>query len=139
MGKGPAVPSTALLHGPGTRLRGRRLGRDEAGFHRVGVDAVIQFGQGAVEIPGEGEAAVLIVLEPLEFLDEVEFELRAEPRAEFEGDVFVGKRAAIAPSTGRQSFGAGAFDPSLGGQEKAVATGLVSNSLEFEGIKIRVV
>jgi len=45
-------------------------GGDEAGFHRVGVDAVIQLGQGAVEIPGEGEAAVLIVLEPLEFLDQ---------------------------------------------------------------------
>ena len=55
-------------------LRGRDLGRDEMGFHRVGVDAVIELGEGAVEIPREGEAAVFVVLEALEFLDEVELE-----------------------------------------------------------------
>jgi hypothetical protein len=33
----------------------------------------------------------------------------------------------------------GSIPASLGGQEKAVPAGLISNSLEFEGIKIRVV
>jgi hypothetical protein len=35
---------------------------------------VVQLGEGAVEIPGEGEAAVFVVLEALELLDEVELE-----------------------------------------------------------------
>jgi len=40
---------------------------------------------------------------------------------------------------GRQAFGVGAVNPGLGGKEKAVPPRLISNSLEFEGIKIRVV
>jgi hypothetical protein len=43
------------------------------------VDAVIDLGQGALEIPAEFEAVVFFVFETLEFLDEVEFEFRAEP------------------------------------------------------------
>jgi len=55
----------------------------------VGVDAIVELGQGAVEVPREGEAAVLILLEPLEFLDEVELEFDGNPGGEFEGDVLV--------------------------------------------------
>ena len=120
-------------------LRGRDLGRDEMGLHRVGVDAVVELGEGAVEVPSEGEAAVFVVLEPLEFLDQVELEFRAKPRAELEGNVLVGVGATVAAGAGRQTFGAGVLDPRLGGQEETVPTGLVSNSLEFEGIKTGVV
>ena len=108
------------------------------GLDGIGVDTVIELGEGAVEIPGEGEAAVFVVLEALEFLDEVEFEFRAEPGAKFKSDILVGIRAAIAASAGGQSLGPSALDPSLGGQEETVATGLISNFLEFEGIKTRV-
>jgi hypothetical protein len=45
--------------------------RMEIGPHRVGMNAVVELGQGAVEIPGKGQAAVFVVLEPLEFLDEI--------------------------------------------------------------------
>jgi hypothetical protein len=105
----------------------------------VGVDAVVELGKGAVEVPGQREAAVLVLLETLEFLDEVELKLRAEPRTELEGDILVGVRAALTSGAGGQSFGAGAIDPCLGGQEETVPARLISNSLEFEGIKIRVV
>ena len=76
-------------------LRRRDLGRDEVGLDGIGVDAVVELGQSAVEIPGEGEATVLIVLEALEFLDEVEFELRRNPGSEFKGNIPVGVSAAI--------------------------------------------
>lgn len=55
-------------------LSGRDLGWDEVRLHRVGVDTIIELGKGAVEIPGEGKAAVFIILEPLEFLDEINLE-----------------------------------------------------------------
>ena len=59
------------------RLRGRDLGRNQVRLHRVGVDAIIQLRQRAVEVPREREPAILVILEPLKFLDEVKLELRA--------------------------------------------------------------
>jgi len=43
------------------------------------VDAVIDLGEGALEVPIQLEAVVFIIFEALEFLDEIQFELRAEP------------------------------------------------------------
>ena len=83
-------------------LRGRDLGRDEVRLDGVGVDAVVELGEGAVEIPGEREAAVLVVLEALEFLDEVELELDGYPGGELEGDVLVGVGAAVAAGLGNR-------------------------------------
>jgi hypothetical protein len=41
--------------------------------------------------------------------------------------------------TGTQAFGPGEFNPLLGREVKTVASGLISNSLEFGGIKMGVV
>ena len=71
-------------------------GRDECFFDGIGVDAVIDLGEGALEVPVKLEAVVFVVLEALEFLDEVELELNRDPRGELEGDVLVGKSAAVA-------------------------------------------
>ena len=49
-------------------------GRDERFLDGVGVDAVIDLGEGSLEIPAELEAVVFLVLEALEFDDEVELE-----------------------------------------------------------------
>ena len=54
---------------------GRNRGRNQVRFDGVGVDAVVELGKGAIQVPGEGEAAVFIFLETLELLDEVELEL----------------------------------------------------------------
>jgi hypothetical protein len=54
------------------RLRRGHGRRDEAFLDGIGVDAVVELGEGAVEVPGQREAAVLVLLEALEFLDEVE-------------------------------------------------------------------
>ena len=54
-------------------------------------------------------AAVFVVLQALEFLDEVNLEFGAGPHAEFEGDVLVGERAAIPPRAGFQADGLGFF------------------------------
>lgn len=120
-------------------LRRRDLGRDEVGFHRVGMNAVIELGQGAVEVPGEGKAAVFVVLEPLEFLDQIELELNGDPRGEFKGDVFVGIGAAVTSSLGNQADGMGGVNPAAGGQDKTVESRLFSNPIEFDGIKTGVV
>ena len=53
-------------------LGGRDLGRDEVGFDGIGVDAVIELGKGAVEVPGQREAAVFVLFETAEFLDQVD-------------------------------------------------------------------
>jgi hypothetical protein len=90
-------------------------------FDGIGMDAVVELGEGAVEVPDQGNAAVLVILEPLEFLDEVELEFRAEPGAKFECDVLVRICAAVAAGAGRQTLSPSAVDPGLGGQEEAVA------------------
>ena len=61
----------------GTDERGLRLGnerRNECLFDGVGVDGVVDLGEGPLELPTEFETVVFVVLEALEFLDEVEFE-----------------------------------------------------------------
>ena len=95
--------------------------------------------RGAVEVPREGEAAVLILLEPLEFLDEVELEFDGNPGGEFEGDVLVGVCAAVAAGFGNQADGIGDLNPPLRRQNKAVQSRLLSNPIEFDGIKPGVV
>ena len=45
----------------------------------VRVDSIVQLGQRAVEVPGERQAPVLVLLEPLEFLDQEELELDRDP------------------------------------------------------------
>ncbi len=109
--------------------------RDEGFFDGVGVDAVVDLGERALEVPPELETVALVVLETLKFLDEVEFELRAEPRSELESDVLVSVGAAVAPSARDQSFGPSQVDPLFGREEKTVPSCLISNSLEFDGIK----
>ena len=64
------------------RIHGRRLdlgnrGRDERVFNGVRVDAIIDLGEGALEIPINFEAVVFFILEALELPDEVEFKFRA--------------------------------------------------------------
>ena len=49
--------------------------RDEGVLDGVRVDAVVDFGEGALEIPIELQPVVFFILETLEFLDEVELEL----------------------------------------------------------------
>ena len=51
----------------------------------------------------------------------------------------MGERPSVTSRAGRKTPGPGSLDPRLGGQKKAVATSLISNSLEFDGIKILVV
>ncbi len=125
------------IHHVGLRLG--QPGRDQAFLDGVGVYLVVDLGQGALEVPFQCLRARRFVPEALELLDELEGELGAEPGAELEGDVAVGVGAAIAACLGMQPNGGCGIYPLFGGQEKTVTPGLVSNSLEFEGIKTRVV
>ena len=66
-------------------LRFAQLRRDEVSLDGVGVDAVVDLGEIAADVPAESLA--LGFLEPLKFLDEVELELDRDPRGELQGDV----------------------------------------------------
>ncbi len=114
-------------------------GGNERLLDGVGMDAVVDLGEGALEVPAELEAVVFVVLEALELLDEVELELGAEPGAEFKGNVLVSIGASVAACTGNESSGPGQVDPLFGREEETVPTGFISNSIEFEGIKTGVV
>ena len=114
-----------------------QLRRDEMGLDGVGVDAVVDPGEIAADVPAEGLA--LGFLEPLKFLDEVELELDLDPRGALQGDVQVGISAAVAPGLGLDAVGAGALDPLLRGEGEAIEAGLHSNPVEFDGIKTGVV
>ena len=109
-------------------------------LHRVRVDAIIQLRQRAVEIPRERQAAVFVLLEPLEFLDEIQPKLDRNPRSELKRDVLVRvSAAAVAASSGNQTNGPGGLNPALGRQDKTVQSSLLFNPIEFDGIKTGVV
>lgn len=114
-------------------------GREEGLLDGVGVDPVVDLGERALEVPAELETVVLVILEPLEFLDEVELELHGHPGGELEGDVLVGVGATVASGTRGKAHRAGFFDPLLRGEDEAVQPGLHSNPVEFDGIKIGIV
>ena len=118
-------------------LRLVQLWRDEVGLDGIRVDAVVDAGEVAADVPTEG--LTLGLLEALEFLDEVELELDRNPRGELERNVGMGVGAAVAPGFGLDADGARALDPLLRSQGEAVEPGLLSNPVEFDGIKIRVV
>ena len=104
------------------------------------MDTVIDLGQGALKIPPALEPVVLFILEALEFLDEVELELRAEPRTELECNVLVSVgSSAITSSPRLKSNCTRGVDPFSGCERKVVEAGLFSKGLEFETFKIRVV
>src|SRR3989344_2102214 len=90
---------------------GRNRGRNQVRFDGVGVDAVVELGKGTVQVPGERQAAVFILLEALELLDQVELELDRYPGGEFEGDVLVSIGAAVTSRLGDQSDGIGNIYP----------------------------
>ena len=104
----------------------------------VGMDAVVELGEGTVEFPREGEAAVFVVLEALEFLDEVEFELQESQERELESDVLVGIRAAVAAGL-EMSLWPRSSQSTAWSEGEAVQARLDCNSVEFDGIKTRVV
>jgi hypothetical protein len=114
-----------------------QLRRDEMGLDGVGVDAVVDLGEVAADVPAEGLA--LGFLEPLKFLNQVELELHRDPRGELQGDVQVGISAAVAPGLGLDADGPGALGPLLGGQDETVEPSHFSNPIEFDGIKTGIV
>ena len=124
--------------GEGGLLRGD-FSRNQMGLDGVGVEPVVDLGEGAIEIPSERKAAVLVLLEPLEFLDEVDFKLGTDPHSKLKGYVLVGISAAVASSRGSQPNGIGLFYPFLNAQLVAVQSGLTFNYGEFAVIKIWVV
>jgi hypothetical protein len=84
------------------------------------VDAVVDLGEGALEVPAKLQAVVFLVLEALKLFDEVQLEFDGDPGGELEGDVLMGVGTAVTASTGNKPRGAGRINPTFGGQDEAV-------------------
>jgi hypothetical protein len=110
---------------------------DQVLLDRIGMNPVVDLGEVAPDIPAE--LLSLLLLESLEFLDEIEFEFNGNPGCEFKGDVRVGVSPPITSLRGHDADGVRFDDPLLRGQDKAVESGLLSKPLEFEGFEIGVV
>ena len=109
--------------------------RQERFLDRVRMDAVIDLGQSALEVPIELEAVVLILLEAAKFFDQIDFELGADPHTKFEGDVGMRKRAPIPPSGSFEANGVGFFNPLFNADLVAIQASLAFNCGEFAIIK----
>ena len=120
-------------------LGGSDFGRNQVALNRIGVDAVIELRKGAIEVPSEGKTAVFVVLEALEFFDEVDFEFGADPHAEFEGDILVSIGAAIPAGACFEPDRSSVLNPFLHAEFVAVETDLAFNCGEFARIKIGVI
>ena len=117
-------------------LLGAEGGGDQMLLDGVGVDAVVDFGKVAANVPAQRFS--LIFLEALELFDEVELELYRHPGCELEGDVLMGVGAAVSSGDCPQADGTGFVHPLLDAQAIAVQSGLASNYGEFAIIEIGV-
>ena len=77
------------------------------------MDAVVDLGQRALEVPFQRCGARFFILEALKFLDQVQLELGTEPGTELESDVTVGIGAAVATGFGVKADGRSGVDPLL--------------------------
>lgn len=116
-------------------------GRNQRFFDGICMHRVSDFGEYPFEIPVQRILPVLQLLffQPLKLLDKVQLEYRVEPGAELEGNILMGIGSAIASGFGSNADSTGTFHPAFGRQHEGTETGLISNPLKFEGIKIRVV
>ena len=102
-------------------------------LNSVGVDLVVDLREVAADIPAE--SLTLSFFEPLKLLDEVQLELNRDPGGEFVSDIRMGVGAAVTTSFRLNTNGARALDPLFRRKSETVETGLLSNSVEFDGIK----
>ena len=109
--------------------------RQECFFDGVGVDAVVDLGEGALEAPIELQAVALIILEAAKFFDQIDFECGTDPHTKFEGDVGMCKRAPIPPSGSFEANGVGFFNPLFDADLVAIQASLAFNCGEFAIIK----
>lgn len=80
-----------------------------------------------------------MLFEALKFLDQIKFKLNRNPRCKLKSYVFVCIGAAVTTCFGNQSNGTGFEYPLFGSENKTVEPSLISNPIEFDGIKIMIV
>ena len=110
------VKNIGLVGVDESRLGFAQRWRNEVRLNCVRVDAVVDLGEIAADVPADG--LTLGLLEPLELFDEVKLEFDRDPRGELQGDVQMGVGASVAPGLGLDASGARALNPLLGGEVK---------------------
>jgi hypothetical protein len=113
------------------------LGWDQVLFNRVRVNPVIDLREVAPDIPAE--LLAFLILEALEFFDEIKLEFHRDPRSEFKRDVLVGIGPAVPSGFCPDATGVCHLDPLFRRKGETVETGLFSKPVELDGIKIRVI
>ena len=110
---------------------------DQVLFDCVRVNTVVDLCKVTPDIPPQ--LLALLILEPLEFLDKVEFEVHRDPGSEFKRDILVSIGTAVPPGFCLDATGVRLSNPLSGGQNETVEACLSSNPIEFDGIKIRII
>lgn len=118
-------------------LRRVELSRDQVLFDSVRLNPVIDLCKIAPDIPAKCFA--FLILEALEFLDEIQLEFHRDPRSEFKRNILVGKGPAVPSGFSLDATGVRHPDPLFWSKDETVQAGLFSKPVELDGIKIRVV
>lgn len=105
-------------------------------FDGICVNAVISFRDFTACRPIEGKTVALILFEPLIILDEIELELRGQPRGELEGNIAVRIGSTITTGTGLDAYDVCRLNLFLRSEDKAVASSRFSKLVEIDQFKI---
>ncbi|CAK0743149.1 hypothetical protein CCP4SC76_1290001 [Gammaproteobacteria bacterium] len=108
-------------------------------FYSICMNTVVGLGERSANVPFKLSGLYFLLFKPLEFFDEVELKFWAKPRTELESYVLVGEGSSVAPSFCEQTYAISELRPQLRRHGESVQSSLLSNSLEFGGVKIRVV
>ena len=119
------------------RLFRSHFGRNQVLFDRVGMDAVVDFGQLAFGTPAE--LFLFLFFQPLELFDDLQLEFYGNPARKLERNILVGIGSSVTPRFGNDADCVRRIDPLLRRQGKGIQSGLLSKPLEFEGFEIRVI
>lgn len=119
------------------RLFRGHFGRNQVLFDRVGMDAVVDFGQFAFGTPAE--LFLFLFFQPLELFDDIQLEFYGNPARKFERNILMSIGSSVTPRFGNDTDGIGRIDPLLRRQGKGIQSGLLSKPLEFEGFEIRII
>src|SRR5579859_1865392 len=99
-------------------LAGSKSWGDQILFDGIGMDAVVDFGEVATDVPAE--LLTLDILQALELFDQIKLKFDRYPGGEFKGNVFVGVGAAITAGFGDDAGRTGLLDPLTRGECEAV-------------------
>ena len=99
----------------------------------VGMDVIVYFGEFSFGSPAD--LFLFLFFQPLELFDDIQLEFYGNPARKFERNILMSIGSSVTPRFGNDTDGIGRIDPLLRRQGKGIQSGLLSKTLEFEGLK----